>query len=182
MMEMALVENLQRDDLNPMEIALSYQRLMDECNLIIQEVADRVGKKRATVNNYLRLLKLPPDIQAAVRDNRLTMGHARALLGLTKTEDQLVLFKECLAKEYSVREIEKQVQRWIELDTAPPQAPEAQPLPDAYTIQLRAVEQQLESRFGTRVLIQADPQRRGEIRLKFFSGDDLNRLLELLNT
>ncbi|MCL2726814.1 MAG: ParB/RepB/Spo0J family partition protein [Bacteroidales bacterium] len=106
MLEMALVENLQREDLNAIEIALGFQRLIDECNLTQEAMADRVGKNRTTVTNYLRLLKLPPEIQLALRKDRLTMGHARALLSINSKEQQLALTEQILEKGLSVRQIE----------------------------------------------------------------------------
>ena len=100
MLEMALIENIQRENLNAIEIALSYQRLMSECSLKQEELGERVGKNRTTVTNYLRLLKLPPDIQIAVRDNKLSMGHARAIINVENAEQQLYIFKRTLAKNY----------------------------------------------------------------------------------
>ena len=106
MLEMALIENIQRENLNAIEIALSYQRLMSECNLKQDELGERVGKNRTTVTNYLRLLKLPPDIQIAVRDNLLSMGHARAIINVENADQQLYIFKRTLAEELSVRKVE----------------------------------------------------------------------------
>jgi ParB family chromosome partitioning protein len=111
MLEMALVENIQRQDLDAVEIALSYQRLMDECGITQEEVSERVGKKRSTVTNYLRLLKLPPIIQAGIRDQMLSMGHARALVNITDEKDQLKIYKELIAKNLNVRQVEQAVQR-----------------------------------------------------------------------
>src|SRR6187551_1941760 len=109
MLEMALIENIQRENLNAMEIALSYQRLLTECNLKQEELGERVGKNRSTVTNYLRLLKLPPDIQIAVRDNRLSMGHARAIINVDMPDQQLYIFKKALGEELSVRKVEELV-------------------------------------------------------------------------
>jgi hypothetical protein len=100
MLEMALIENIQRENLNAIEIALSYQRLMSECNLKQDELGERVGKNRTTVTNYLRLLKLPPDIQIAVRDNLLSMGHARAIINVENADQQLYIFKRTLPKNF----------------------------------------------------------------------------------
>ncbi|MFN0048873.1 MAG: ParB/RepB/Spo0J family partition protein, partial [Cytophagales bacterium] len=109
MLEMALIENIQRENLNPIEISLSYQRLMTECSLKQEELGDRVGKNRATVANYLRLLKLPPDIQIAVRDNRISFGHARAIISIDSVENQLAVFKRIVNEELSVRKTEELV-------------------------------------------------------------------------
>src|SRR5688572_30135765 len=108
MLEMALVENLQRNDLNAVEIGISFKRLIDECSLTQEELSDRIGMNRSTVTNYIRLLKLPPEIQLAVRDNTITMGHARAILGVSDFTRQLLLFKLTIEKKLSVREVEEQ--------------------------------------------------------------------------
>ncbi|HEY0770086.1 MAG TPA: ParB/RepB/Spo0J family partition protein, partial [Sphingobacteriaceae bacterium] len=109
MLEMALIENIQRENLNAIEIALSYQRLITECQLKQEELGERVGKNRATVTNYLRLLKLPPDIQIAVRDNKISMGHARAIINVENPEQQLYIFKKTVNDELSVRKVEELV-------------------------------------------------------------------------
>ncbi|PZR31826.1 MAG: chromosome partitioning protein ParB, partial [Azospira oryzae] len=107
MLEMALIENIQRENLNPIEISLSYQRLITECNLKQEELGDRVGKNRSTVTNYLRLLKLPPDIQVALRDHRVSMGHARAIVSVENPDTQLFIFKKILSEDLSVRKVEE---------------------------------------------------------------------------
>src|SRR6478736_7294274 len=107
MLEMALIENIQRENLNAIEIALSYQRLLSECNLKQEELGERVGKNRSTVTNYLRLLKLPPDIQIAVRDNKLSMGQARAIISVENPEQQLYIFKKIIEEDLSVRRVEE---------------------------------------------------------------------------
>src|SRR4029077_5550757 len=104
---MSLIENIQRENLNPIEVALSYQRLLTECNLKQEELGERVGKNRTTVTNYLRLLKLPPDIQIALRDNKLTMGHARAIINVENADAQLQIFKKTLKEDLSVRQVEE---------------------------------------------------------------------------
>jgi ParB family chromosome partitioning protein len=109
MLEMALIENIQRENLNAIEIALSYQRLISECSLKQEELGERVGKNRTTVTNYLRLLKLPPDIQIAVRDNKLSMGQARAIISVENPEQQLYIFKKTLEEDLSVRRVEELV-------------------------------------------------------------------------
>ena len=109
MLEMALIENIQRENLNSIEIALSYQRLLTECDLKQEELGDRVGKNRTTVNNYLRLLKLPPDIQAALRDKRISMGHARAIINIENVDIQLDIFKKIISQDLSVRKVEQLV-------------------------------------------------------------------------
>src|SRR6185295_11086973 len=107
MLEMSLIENIQRENLNPIEVALSYQRLISECNLKQEELGDRVGKNRSTVTNYLRLLRLPPDIQIALRDNKLSMGHARAIINVENPDAQLFIFKKTIQEDLSVRKVEE---------------------------------------------------------------------------
>jgi len=179
MLALALIENVQREDLNPLEVALAYKRLMEECNLTLEAVGDRVGKKRATVNNYVRLLKLPPEIQSALRDNRISMGHARALISVDNPVHQLGIFKKIVNEDLSVRETEALVAAIGSAEKPKPEkAPKAPPTP--FEIQLRSLTRDLENRFNTRVQIDAKPEGPGEIRLKFYTPDDLNRLLELL--
>ena len=107
MLEMSLVENIQREQLNPVEIALSYQRLINECKLTQEKMSERVGKKRSTITNYLRLLKLPAEILAALRDERITMGHARALVNVKNRDSQINIFTDALNNSFTVREIEQ---------------------------------------------------------------------------
>lgn len=178
MMEMALIENVQRDDLNPMEVALAYQRLMDECNLKLHEVGEKVGKKRATVNNYVRLLRLPPAVQKGLREGDLSMGHARALLALERDDQTLELYRQTVAKQLSVRAVEAAVKKLLEEPTT---APTSGAPPSAFDLQLKEVTRELERYYDTRITVQRDGDGRGEIRLKFFSNDDLNRLLDKLN-
>ena len=178
MIEFALIENIQRQDLNPLEIAIGYKRLMEECNLILEQVGDKVGKKRSTVNNYLRLLKLPADVQIGLREETLSMGHARALLGLENASDILKLYRQTIDNGLSVRQVEDLVRQLQK--PADAQLIEVKPAPTPYEIQLRDVQQQLAQRYGTRVRIQSGSKGTGEIRLSYFSDDDLNRLLALL--
>lgn len=175
MLEMALIENIQRENLNALEIALSYQRLLAECNLKQEELGDRVGKKRATVNNYLRLLKLPPEIQAGIRDGEVSMGHARALINVEFIEDQLYLFHKIVREQWSVRQVEEAVRRLAETKNPEPKKPES-----PGSTALDHLRQQLTSHFGTKVQIRAGKDEKGEIRIPFLSNDDLNRILELL--
>jgi ParB family chromosome partitioning protein len=112
MLEMALVENIQRADLNAIEVAISYQRLMDECNLTHEALSDRVGKERSTISNYVRLLKLPPPIQAALKESKLSMGHARALAGIENIGLQLQMFHKCIDQHLSVRALESLIREY----------------------------------------------------------------------
>lgn len=181
MLEMALIENIQRENLNAIEVALSYQRLISECNLKMEELGDRVGKKRSTVNNYLRLLKLPPEIQAAIRDQRLSMGHARALVNVDSIDVQLSLFHQIVENDLSVRRVEEMVRQHAnaQLDDQPAATPGkgAKPI----DIELINVQQRLASHFGTRVEVKAGSGQKGEIRIPYMSTADLNRILDLIN-
>jgi ParB family chromosome partitioning protein len=112
MLEMALVENIQREQLNPVEVALSYQRLLDECKLTQDKMSERVGKKRSTITNYLRLLKLPPEILASLKNKEISMGHARALINVSNHETQINIFRDALENGFSVREIEQIVKEF----------------------------------------------------------------------
>lgn len=182
MLEMALVENIQRDDLNPMEIAFSYKRLIDECNLIQESLGERVGKDRTTVTNYLRLLKLPPPIQAALRDATLTMGHAKALLAVSFIDQQLALFQQCVREAWSVRKTEAAVKALLnpaktETKTVKPANRQQMPPIDP---NLRHVQDQLTARFDAKVAIRQTEDEKGEIIIPYLSNDDLNRILDLL--
>jgi len=179
MLEMALIENIQRENLNAIEIALSYQRLLTECSLKQEELGDRVGKKRTTVTNYLRLLKLPPDIQIALRDNLISMGHARALINIDTVEKQLDVFKEVVAKELSVRKVEELVRNLQHANKKPD--PQHTLQFNKYEDELKGVETKLSSQFGTKILVKANNDGKGEIKIPFVSVDELNRILEILN-
>lgn len=173
MLEMALIENIQRENLNPIEISLSYQRLITECNLKQDELGQRVGKNRSTVTNYLRLLKLPPDIQIAVRDQKLTMGHARAIINIENPDVQLYVFKKIISEDLSVRKVEELAREVAQGKAAKPAA-ESAPSREANQLQGK-----LSSHFGTKVSVKTDGKK-GEIRIPFLSVEDLNRILEIL--
>jgi ParB family chromosome partitioning protein len=177
MLEMALIENIQRENLNAIEIALSYQRLMSECNLKQEELGERVGKNRTTVTNYLRLLKLPPDIQIAVRDNKLSMGHARAIINVENADQQLYIFKRTLADELSVRKVEDLVRSLAMEKSASKTEREATSSPASKEI--GQLQSKLSSHFGTRVVVKSDGKK-GDIRIPFLSVEDLNRILDIL--
>ena len=178
MLEMAIIENIQRENLNALEIAFSYQRLMAECNLKQEELGDRVGKKRATVNNYLRLLKLPPEIQAGIRDGLVSMGHARALINVPFIENQLALFHKIIREQWSVRQVEDAVRKIAEGGEQEPSPVKTEKGPESSAID--ALRQRLTTHFGTRVQLKSGAGEKGEIRIPFLSHDDLNRILDLL--
>ena len=177
MLEMALIENIQRENLNAIEIALSYQRLMTECSLRQEELGDRVGKNRSTVTNYLRLLKLPPDIQIAVRDNRLSMGHARAIINVENPDEQLYIFKKALGEELSVRKVEELVRELSQKSQSDNDKPTTPAAPASREI--AQLQSKLSSYFGTRVVVKSDGKK-GDIRIPFLSVEDLNRILDIL--
>ena len=183
MLEMALIENIQRENLNALEVALSYQRLISECKLKQEELGDRVGKKRTTVNNYLRLLKLPPDIQAAIRDQRLSMGHARAIVNVEKSEEQLYIFNKILSDDLSVRATEELVRNIGQKPKE--QTPAAKAVADtagsSNSGEINQLQTRLSSHFGTKINIKSDKIGKGEIKIPFVSVDDLNRILDILN-
>jgi ParB family chromosome partitioning protein len=179
MLEMALIENIQRENLNAIEIALSYQRLITECSLKQDELGERVGKNRATVTNYLRLLKLPPDIQIAVRDNNISMGHARAIINVENPDQQLYIFKKTLNDDLSVRKVEELVRELSgkKTEESPVNKNEG---PTAASKEISQLQSKLSSHFSTRVVVRSDDGRKGEIKIPFLSIEDLNRVLDIL--
>jgi ParB family chromosome partitioning protein len=175
LLEMALVENIQREDLNPMEQALAYRRLIDEFHLSQEGVASRVGKDRASVANYLRLLRLPSEVQAAVASGTLSMGHARALLSLPDQAERLRMARDVIARGLSVRETEALVKRAVEGPARP-----AQPAPpEQADVHTRAAEDRLRLVLGTRVRI-VRKGTGGRIEIDFASEDELIRIYEQL--
>lgn len=174
MLEMALIENIQRENLNAIEIALSYQRLLSECNLKQEQLGDRVGKNRSTVTNYLRLLKLPPDIQVGLRDGLLSMGHARSLIVIDNIDLQLEIFQKILTDALSVRKTESIVRGLVNKKTKN----EFQTTP--MTPQIEKVQRRLSSYFGTMVKIKSKNNAKGEISIPFASVNELNRILDLI--
>ena len=174
MLEMALIENIQRENLNAIEIALSYQRLLAECDLKQEELGSRVGKNRSTVTNYLRLLKLPPDIQIALRDGKLSMGHARALVSIDDISLQLDIFKQIVKNDLSVRKVE-------ELVRSSGTKKETTKEKSAESTEIKELQTKLSSYFGSKIGIKANDQNKGEIKIPFTSTEDLNRILEILD-
>lgn len=185
MLEMALVENVQREELNPIEVALGYQRLMDECGLTQEEVSEKVSKSRATVSNFLRLLRLPARVQAALRDKEVAMGHARALIAMDDEEAQLQLLEEIIEDDLSVREVEQRARRWHEGQDEPEGEADdglAAPSPqrDRVDLQLDDYRSKLRSRFSTQVQINHRTDGEGSIEISYYSEEDLARLVELM--
>ncbi|HPE34090.1 MAG TPA: ParB/RepB/Spo0J family partition protein [Bacteroidales bacterium] len=172
MLELALIENIHRQDLNSLEIGISYQRLMEECNLTQEELSKRVGKQRSTISNYIRLLKLPAEIQVALRDNLITMSHARTFITLENKEEQLQLLAEILENELSVRDIEQRVKqkRKIKVKKRPA------PLPDKY----QSLGKKLENILGAKVQMKKSNKGKGSIVIGFDSEEELDRIINLL--
>lgn len=177
LLELALLENLQRQDLNAIEIGLSYKRLMDECSLTQEQVAERMGKERSTVTNYIRLLKLPPDIVVAVRNGSLSMGHARALINVDSVDKQLYVFKQITQGGLSVRQTENLVRTLYKDDKKSPAKEKKDNLSPFY----KKVEDNLASHFNTKVKMQHHKSGRGSINFEYFSIEELNAILEKMN-
>jgi ParB family transcriptional regulator, chromosome partitioning protein len=177
MLEMALIENIQRENLNAIEIALSYQRLISECDLRQEQLGERVGKNRSTVNNYLRLLRLPPDVQAALRDKKITMGHARAIINVDNVDQQLHIYERTIREDLSVRKVEGLVRELALPSRKKEKAVRTEHPEMAY--QIRQLQSKLSSHFGTKVQVKSSGEK-GEIKIPYMSSDDLNRILELL--
>lgn len=175
MLEMALVENIQRAELNALEIAISYQRLMEECHLTHEALSERVGKERSTVTNYVRLLKLPPQIQAAIKEGDLSMGHARALAGIDNLPLQLKIFKETMDRSLSVRNVEQLIRSYQSIDKKPSMANGAEISPE-----LKKIKDQLARETGTRVEIKRDKSGKGTVTFTFSSDEGLNFLVSRL--
>jgi ParB family transcriptional regulator, chromosome partitioning protein len=175
LLELALLENLQREDLNAMEISLSYKRMMEELNHTQEEVAERMGKERSTVANYIRLLKLPPDIQVAVRYNEISMGHARALINVDTVDKQLHLFHEIKKKNLSVRQTEELVRNLYK--GVPPVKNSVKPLLNPT---FKKIEDTLASHFSTRVKLDHNRKGNGSISIEYYSLQELNKILDQL--
>jgi ParB family chromosome partitioning protein len=171
-LEIALIENIQREDLNPIETAQALERLAREMNLSHEEIANRTGKDRTTITNMIRLLRLPSEVQLLLAERRLSMGHARAILGLARPEHQTQLAQKAAAQGFSVRQVERLVQKINE-----PREPSATPLEDP---NIRAAVSELESALATRVRIVEKTAQRGRIEIEYYSQEDLDRIYELI--
>ncbi|MGB3008514.1 MAG: ParB/RepB/Spo0J family partition protein [Chitinophagaceae bacterium] len=176
LLELALLENLQREDLNAMEISLSYKRMMEELDYTQEQVAERMGKDRSTVANFIRLLKLPPDIQLAVRNGDLSMGHARALINVDTIDKQLFIFKEIKDKGLSVRQTEALVRNLYKQGGGVKKHSKSS-LPAAY----QRIEDKLASHFSTRVKIRHSRNGSGQISIEYYSQEELNNILRLMD-
>ena len=180
MLEMAIVENIQRENLDAIETALSFQRLIDECSLTQEQMADRVGKKRATVTNYLRLLNLPVEIQKALKIGKLSVGHAKALLSLPSEESQLDLCGKCIENDWSVRKLEEMARKVTDSNDTPSdaeQVSEERPLPDEYYKVLEIVGKY----FHNNISLKRSANGSGKITIRFKNDDEIARFLRALN-
>jgi ParB family chromosome partitioning protein len=176
LLELALLENLQREDLNAMEISLSYKRMMDELELTQEQVAENMGKDRSTVTNYIRLLKLPPDIQVAVRNGELSMGHARALVNVDTVDRQLYIFNEIKNKGLSVRQTESLVRNLYKQAVGVKKTAKSS-MPQGF----QKIEDNLASHFGTRVKLKSSRNGSGQITIEYYSLDELNSILRKID-
>jgi len=176
LLELALLENLQREDLNAMEISLSYKRMMDELELTQEQVAENMGKDRSTVTNYIRLLKLPPDIQVAVRNGEVSMGHARALVNVDTVDRQLYIFNEIKNKGLSVRQTESLVRNLYKQGAGVKKTAKSS-MPQGF----QKIEDNLASHFGTRVKLKSSRNGSGQITIEYYSLDELNGILRKID-
>ena len=174
---MALIENIQREDLNALEIALAYQQLIEQYNLSQEQVSKRVGKGRATIANFLRLLKLPGNIQVALKEKRIDMGHARALLALNSHADQIKVFNEVIKNNYSVREVEELIRNMKEENAAPTQKTTAKKQDDTY----HQLKKHLTHFFQTPVQLTCSAKGTGKISIKFKNEQELERIIAIFD-
>lgn len=179
LLELALIENIQREDLNAIEVAISYQRLLDECKLTQDGLSERVGKKRTTITNYLRLLKLPAPIQLAIRDKKISMGHARAIIGIEDPETQFMIFEQILKYDFSVRKVEEIVRELAN----PKTEGEERTLSRKKTEigDYIALQKHLAQRFNTKVELKRNETGKGKIVISFKSDDELEKIIGLLD-
>jgi ParB family transcriptional regulator, chromosome partitioning protein len=177
MLELALVENIQREDLDSIEVAISYQRLIDECKLTQESLSDRVGKKRSTISNYLRLLRLPAEIQKGIREKKLLMGHARALVNVDDPRAQLDIFQLTVEHDFSVRKVEELVRTFNKGDEKKPAPEKAVSLPEEY----ESLKDHLANHFSAKVDLKRTKNGKGKIIIPFKSDDDLERILAVLD-
>jgi len=174
LLEITLIENIQREDLNPIEVALAFDRMGRQLNLSHEQIGERTGKDRTTVTNMLRLLRLPDDVQILLAERRLSMGHARAILGLPTPELQKTLAEKAVSQGLSVRQVERAVQRMTE-----PREP-GDTEERALDPNIKAAIEELERVLGTRVRIVQTSTRRGRMEIEYYSQDDLQRIYEMI--
>ncbi len=182
MLALSLIENIQREELNPIEVAVAYRRLMTECNMSQDEIAKQVGKNRSTVTNTIRLLKLPREIQQSIIENKISAGHARALINLPNEQLQISIKNQIIKKNLSVRNVEELVKKALtsekkETKRKIPVSPK-----DSDSVHINDLEDKLRQIFGTKVICKQKKDGTGEIVIEFYSNDELERLLDLFNS
>lgn len=180
-MEMALIENIQREDLNAIEIALTFYRLMEEYKLTQERLSDRVGKKRTTIANYLRLLRLPAEIQMGIKNKKIDMGHARAILGLSDPAAQLHLYELIIKNDFTVRKVEELVRLYLESGSFDPKIKPETPNLVKKLQEFEDLQTQLSKLFGTKVQFVCNPDGKGKISIPFANDEELNSIMELFD-
>lgn len=176
LIELSLIENIQRETLNPIEIALGFKRLIDECNLTLDDISKKTGKDKSTISNFIRLLKLPEEIQKSLIKNEITPGHARALINIDDREEQINLWKKIIAEKYSVREVEKIAKQKKKKSNGQTVVNHFSHDPN-----LEAILSSLRIKFGTNVKIHLKSDGSGEFQIQFYSRDEMERILDILN-
>jgi ParB family chromosome partitioning protein len=179
-MEMALIENIQREDLNSLEIALAYQHLLEQYNLTQERLSERIGKNRTTIANYLRLLKLPAQIQVALKDRVIDMGHARALLALNDPKQQIKVFNDILEQNYSVRKVEEIVKALASAKDEKVKTGKGKKAQQAETYLM--LQKQLSAFFGSKVKLSCSPKGKGKISIPFNNEEELEHIMEIFDT
>ena len=177
MLELALIENIQREDLNPMELSDSYQRLMDEYNLTQEQISEKVSKQRSTVANFLRLQKLPVEIKVSLRRNEITEAHARMLLRVDNLEDQLILWKRIIDENITVKNLEQ-----ITKPNVKKTRKKRIKLGEIYDINIQNIEDKLRNYFGTKVIVKRKTKNSGEIVVEYYSNEDLDRIIDKITS
>ena len=175
MLELALIENIHRENLNAIEVAISYQRLIDECNLTQEEVSEKVGKSRSAVANFLRLLKLPPEVQLAIRDGHISMGHARALININDKEEQLKLLQQIIMEEMTVRQTEEMADK--AKGKADKERKQTNFIPEHFKSKIKTLSQTL----NTKVKVKRDIKGHGSVVIDFKDEAEFDRIMELFN-
>jgi len=181
MLEMALVENIQRENLNPIEIALSYQRLIEEVKLTQEQCSERVGKNRTTVTNFLRLLKLPSEIQKGLNDGKISTGHARALINVKNKASQLNIFHDIVANGYSVRDVEQIVKDFVDSDYKRTSKNKAANTPQLLTFQHQKMVHDLSKNLEKEIELKRNKKGKGKLIIPFNNDEDLSKIFEIIN-
>ncbi len=179
MLEMAIVENIQREDLNPLEIAMGYQQLIDECKMTQEVLSERLGKARSSITNFLRLLKLPSEIQMGINKEQITMGHAKALMGIEEIQNQIDVFHDIIAQNLSVREVEEIVQNLNKQEDTTDESP-IKKKPKVNSEKYKEIQENLAAIYGTKVQVKAKTGGKGNIVIPFKSEDELERIISLV--